>query len=193
MVLVNNDNIPKAFTIAYNGLANAIICQVGITPLRDLRQIKDSEIINLNALWDTGATNCVVTKETAKRLGLRSVGKTVAQHAGGASETNIYLVQLFLPNKFTLSVRVTECDNSSEFGLIIGMDVISKGDFSITNVNGQTAVSFRMPSLERIDYVQGDKANRVPIHATSQKHQQRNEPCNCGSGKKYKHCCGKGK
>jgi preprotein translocase subunit SecA len=28
-----------------------------------------------------------------------------------------------------------------------------------------------------------------PIHV--EKHPQRNDPCPCGSGKKYKHCCGK--
>ena len=29
-----------------------------------------------------------------------------------------------------------------------------------------------------------------PIHAADKP--KRNDPCPCGSGKKYKHCCGKG-
>lgn len=31
----------------------------------------------------------------------------------------------------------------------------------------------------------------APIHV--EKHPGRNDPCSCGSGKKYKQCCGKGK
>ena len=37
--------------------------------------------------------------------------------------------------------------------VILGMDVITQGDFSITNLNGNTVFSFRVPSLHRLDYV----------------------------------------
>lgn len=33
------------------------------------------------------------------------------------------------------------------------MDIISKGDFAITNVDGKTVFSFRIPSVETIDFV----------------------------------------
>jgi preprotein translocase subunit SecA len=63
------------------------------------------------------------------------------------------------------------------------MDVICSGDFAITNVSGQTCVSFRTPSCETIDYVV--EANRILFGGTP-----RNAPCPCGSGKKYKRCHG---
>jgi hypothetical protein len=115
MVKLNSDHNPKSFTLDYDGLARAIISKVGITPLKKLDDIDDKEILNLNALWDTGATNSVVTKDTAKKLGLVSIGKTKVHHAGGDSETNVFLVQLFLPNRITLSAKVTECDDSTQF------------------------------------------------------------------------------
>lgn len=34
--------------------------------------------------------------------------------------------------------------------IIIGMDVITKGDFSITNVNGKTEMIFRLPTSGHI-------------------------------------------
>ena len=37
---------------------------------------------------------------------------------------------------------------------------------------------------------QGDRKPRVPV-AVAGKKVGRNDPCPCGSGKKYKHCCGK--
>ena len=43
------------------------------------------------------------------------------------------------------------------FGVIVGMDVICHGDFAITNVSGETWISFRTPSCQAIDYV--DEAN----------------------------------
>ena len=34
------------------------------------------------------------------------------------------------------------------------MDIITSGDFSITNKNGITVFSFRYPSITEVDYVQ---------------------------------------
>ena len=67
--------------------------------------------------------------------------------------------------------------------VLIGMDVICLGDFSITNVGGQTWMSFRTPSCVAIDYVV--EANKLAFAGTN-----RNAPCPCKSGKKYKKCHG---
>ena len=36
--------------------------------------------------------------------------------------------------------------------VLIGMDIISKGDFAVSNYNGKTQFSFRLPSQEDVDY-----------------------------------------
>jgi uncharacterized protein YecA (UPF0149 family) len=61
------------------------------------------------------------------------------------------------------------------------MDVICIGDFAITNVSGQTWMSFRTPSSETIDYV-------VQVNKTKYAGVGPNDPCPCGSGKKFKKC-----
>ena len=45
----------------------------------------------------------------------------------------------------------------SEQGIdvLIGMDVISKGDFAISYYNGKTQFSFRIPSQNDVDYKSG--------------------------------------
>jgi len=66
------------------------------------------------------------------------------------------------------------------------MDIISQGDFAVTNVEGKTIHSFRYPLVERIDFVEQSRKQRtvkVPPKVG------RNDPCPCGSGKKYKNCC----
>lgn len=49
-------------------------------------------------------------------------------------------------------VRVTAGPLETE-DLLIGMDVITIGDFSITNLNARTVFSFRFPSSHEVDYV----------------------------------------
>ena len=67
----------------------------------------------------------------------------------------VYLVDIHLPlmNKSVLALDVTECDLGANADALIGMDVITRGDFVITNQNGKTTMSFRMPSLSNLDYV----------------------------------------
>ncbi len=79
---------------------------------------------------------------------------------------------------------------SEVFGALIGMDIIGQGDSCITNYNGKTWLTFRMPSLLGVDYVQ--EHNRALKAAVPP-----NFPCICGatneSGKpiKFKYCHGK--
>lgn len=100
----------------------------------------------------------------------------------------MYAINLFLPNQVAFQfVKVTE-GVLSGFDLLIGMDVITTGDFSITNVGGKTTFSFRVPSVKEVDFVKESKFP-TPI-VSSQPKVGRNAPCPCGSGKKYKQCHG---
>ena len=135
------------------------------------------------ALWDTGATNCAITPKVIAALGLKPIGKTKVSHADGDTDG----VNVYLPNNIVIqNVKVSECKNEKDtFGVLIGMDIITLGDFSISNVNNETTFSFRIPSVKKVDFTK-----ELPIPVKSGK-QQRNDPCNCQSGKKYKDCCGK--
>jgi hypothetical protein len=57
-------------------------------------------------------------------------------------------------------VPVTEAPNLGEYDLLIGMDIITIGDMSITNGSRNTWFSFRYPpDIHQIDYV--SKANEI--------------------------------
>jgi uncharacterized protein YecA (UPF0149 family) len=66
------------------------------------------------------------------------------------------------------------------------MDIISKGDFAVTNYNGKTIFTLRYSSLECMDFVKTPYKEK-PSTVTNKI--GRNDPCPCGSGKEYKHCC----
>lgn len=178
----------SSFTIDFNGITREIITDVGISiPIAEQVIAKnDNRIVETKALWDTGATNCVITRKMATDMGLKPISITKVCHAGGVSYPNVYLINIYLPNdNVVTSVRVTECDDAAgSFGIIIGMDVITMGDFALTNVDDKTIFSFRIPSISKIDYVQEGK----DMLAKQFKHTMPNDLCPCGSGKKFKHC-----
>ena len=137
------------------------------------------------ALWDTGASKSVISTTLVKSLGLTPVGAIQVHHGDGTSTRNTYLVNFTLPNSVSVAgVLATEFPPSHDhFAVLVGMDVITLGDFLITNVGGITWVSFRIPSCETIDYVA--QANRLRFAGVT-----RNAPCPCGSGRKFKNCHG---
>jgi SEC-C motif len=180
-----------AFTTKYSGITNRIITPVQVAPAFDLKNPPPHpKFYPTSALWDTGATQSVVTENTVKTLGLVPVGKSLVHYGKGHSHANTYLVNLVLPNSVGFEgVLVSECDDpvNNQFGVIIGMDIIASGDLSITNCNGQTWLTYRYPSVQTADFVADTK--KLPAAAVSGKI-GRNEKCPCGSGKKYKKCHG---
>jgi len=108
-----------------------------------------------DAIWDTGATNCVITQVVIDACGLIPTGQALASGVHGEAEVrDTYLVNIILPNSVGVqSVVVTKGD--MEFvDILIGMDVITTGDFAITNLNGLTKFSFRFPSETHIDFAE---------------------------------------
>lgn len=66
-----------------------------------------------------------------------------------------YLIDIGLPNGVGfMAVKVSKALLGPGSDVLIGMDIISQGDFSITNQSGTTVFSFRVPSLHTVDFVQ---------------------------------------
>ena len=144
-----------AFTTKYNGHRNVLENKIYLAEAFDPA---DKSIIpqwhEFNCIWDTGASNTVITSKVANGLGLIPTGKAVCHTAGGKAIVNTYLVNIKLPNKVAFAaVRVTEGDIFEPHDALIGMDIISKGDLAITNKDGITWMSYQYPSIERIDFV----------------------------------------
>ena len=73
----------------------------------------------------------------------------------GHGNVATYLVDVRLPNNVTVrDVKVCASEIGSQgIGLLIGMDIISVGDFAVSNYGGKTAFSFAHPSMGKIDFV----------------------------------------
>lgn len=175
----------QAFTARADGRANQIVSALHVSEAFNPQKPPDPPppFVEVQALWDTGATGSAITEELAAQLDLTPTGKVELKHAGGTHDAYTYLVNFGLPNNVGIAgVRVIACSPQPGFAAIIGMDVMTTGDFSITNVDGKTTMSFRTPSIQTIDYVV--EANRIRYRGVG-----RNSKCPCGSGKKFKKCC----
>lgn len=179
----------SALSYEANGITDTII-----TPVK-VKNALNSNQIETRGLWDTGAQNSAITKKAAELLSLPIIGKTQIRGVHGIKEVNVYYIEIVLNNpNITVKCNATECEELSNDGtvnLLLGMNVISRGDFVISNFEGHTTMTFRVPSLESINFVREmDEYNKIAkiFSVQSKKGIKR---CPCGSGKDFKNCHGK--
>lgn len=107
------------------------------------------------ALLDTGASVTCISSDVVSKLGLVATGKKNIKTPSGSSTVNTYLVSVILPDDVNIT-DVEACDSAiGDQGLdvLIGMDIITRGDFAVSNYNGTTTFTFRIPSAGLTDYV----------------------------------------
>lgn len=173
-----------SFTAKYEGLSSVLTLPVKIM-LRSAEGAYKTE-----GIIDTGATGSVISENIANCL--KAIPQTYAKVNTASSQgviTPVYEASIELSGKVTIgNLMVTSGALLSGAECLIGMDILSKGDLAVTHYEGKTCVSFRVPSRQCIDFVEAEKASSPIVSA---KPLGRNDLCSCGSGKKYKHCCGK--
>lgn len=149
----------SAFTLYSKRRLNVLI-----TPCMISNTSQTAERREYNAIWDTGATGSVISQRVAEELNLQPSGFVPVYHAGGRDICPWFMINITTPNNIVITnVKVTQGVLSSVDALI-GMDIISLGDFSITNKNNETTFSFRVPSIETIDYVKQKKVLLTENH-----------------------------
>jgi len=105
------------------------------------------------AIWDTGNHTTGISRNTARRLHLLPTGRKaeVKDASGNRYMVDTYNVAIYFDDNFYTTVEVREL-LMDEFDVLIGMDIIQQGDFAITNSDGRTTISFRVPSQTVIDF-----------------------------------------
>lgn len=144
---MSNRIIYHAFTSRYDGISNVLI--------NDVTLVSGSQAKICKALWDTGATGSCISDEVARDLGLTPIGMQTIKTPSGEKDVETYLIDIILPNEVTIKdVVVCGTDIGSQgIQMLIGMDVIGIGDFAVSNYDGKTVFSYRIPSKYETDYV----------------------------------------
>ena len=103
------------------------------------------------ALWDTGADTTIISSRIVKELNLLPYKAGGISGIGGDTGSNVYLVHVLVPTgDFVTYVEAMESD-FEDIDILIGMDVITFGDFLITNADGKTTFQFRTPSVGGVE------------------------------------------
>lgn len=164
----------SAFTSKAKGIANVLLSKVKVSANKELfNDAKEEEFIGI---WDTGATNTAISSKVAEKCGLIPTGKAIVNTANGENIVNTYIVDIGLPNNVNINgVQVNEFTAVEGSDLLIGMDIMGLGDLAISNYEGKTSFSFRIPSMAGTDYVQQLKL----MQRASSTKIGRNDPCPC--------------
>lgn len=184
----------QAFTTKYPGRVNILHSQVKVAAAFDHKNPPSQPVAYkmCTAIWDTGATGSVISEKVAKDCNLAPISMAQVRHAGGISSANVFSVSFVLRNNVIIAeIEVTEGVLGDQVDVLIGMDIISHGDFAVTNKNNKTVFSFRLPSITEIDFIKDTPDQNLKVPKRSIEKWPRNQPCHCGSGKKYKRCCGR--
>jgi len=150
----------SAFTREYNGYSKRLETEANIE--------YKGNTVKVNALWDTGATNTCISTDVVSSLNLVPLGKQQIRTPSGAITVNTFMVDILLPNN-VIAKNVAVCDSEigkQNLGVLIGMDIICLGDFSVSNFNKKTVFTFRTPSQKKTDYVAEANLTKAigPIH-----------------------------
>jgi len=185
--------LTTSFTTTYDGPSKSLINEIEVFRAFDPKNPpKNLEGKTYNGLWDTGASGTVITPKVAKELELIVTGKVIQHTASESLECNTYLVNLALPNNVMFTGHPVGCLDIVGYDhvdLLIGMDIIGRGDFAVTSLKGKTKFTFRVPGVLDLDFYKADTALRK--RAAQKQKIQREQNCPCGSGQKFGKCHGK--
>jgi hypothetical protein len=157
---------PQAFTLTGDGLLSSIISPITTRQSFGLCQAFKlvCQEINVRALWDTGASGSSICKALAKHLDLKPIDMCTVRGVSGIAQSNVFLLDFLLPSNVSIrDVRVSEFIDNGIFDIIIGMDIITLGDFAISNKDRKTTVSFRIPPSDNpinfIEQIENERLN----------------------------------
>lgn len=138
--------IMSVFTEKYNRIENRLINKAVVEA--------NNQALPVVAQWDTGATGTCISKDLVRQLQLNPTGKIRVHTPSGIGTMSKYLIDIVLNNEVIIKnviVMDSEIGNQG-IDILIGMDIIGLGDFAVSNYNGKTQFTFRIPSQSHIEF-----------------------------------------
>ncbi|HVI69752.1 MAG TPA: retropepsin-like aspartic protease [Magnetospirillaceae bacterium] len=160
----------RAFTSKADGIITEIRTQTGVFLVPTGQTVITKDIEQFEAIWDTGASNTAVSSKVINQLGSKLITFRPVNTGNGLVNAPVHLLNIMLPNNVIVpNVRVTELQNLNSCHVLIGMDIISQGDFAITHASGKACFSFRMPSHKPIDFVPESNLHNLKLKRATTK------------------------
>ena len=141
----------NSFRYRYPVIVKEIITEVKVDIPLFLKTDKEHSFKEFRALWDTGATNSVITQKVVDLLNLIPTGKAHVLAVHNIEIVDTYIIDIVLPNKVYFPNVTVSFGKllGSDIDIIIGMDIISAGDFALSNANNKTTFSYCYPPFTK--------------------------------------------
>ena len=147
-----------ALQVSSEELLHELVSDCSVAEFIGPEQVADT-FVPFKALWDTGATNSVITEQVVQKCNLVPTGKTFVYGVNGRHLADTFVISIQLQGVVLFPyLRVTKGDFLGA-DVLVGMDIINQGDFAVTNRNGQTRFAYRVPSEGGIDFSEFDAEN----------------------------------
>lgn len=136
----------SSFTVPYGVTSTALFIRV--------KAEANGETYEGWGLIDTGSADSGITETAVNKLKITPINDKEYHTANGKIVAPRYNVNLTLQNSvsFTNVIAGLFDDNGDGFDFLIGMDIISQGNFAVTNYNGTMRISFEYPAHGTIDF-----------------------------------------
>ena len=122
-----------------------ILTDVQISPYVNAKSSRRAK--SYKALWDTGSDLTSISQDIVKDFNLQAIHETPLITANGTMMSNIYAINVILPNGIKKLVRAVECNMDDDIDILLGMDIITQGDFAISADEQENMYfSYRTPS-----------------------------------------------
>jgi len=162
-----NDIKYRGFIKLYDCPKNKLITTASLFPITSFDKNLRNTPIEVRTLWDTGATLTFIKPELRDKFKLsmvRTESSAIIAGVGGQAKADFTYATISISQNFTIEYcPVFIVDFPVNVDMIIGMDIINMGDFSVCNTGAKTSFSFIIPPLpDRINYADiADKLNCV--------------------------------
>jgi hypothetical protein len=122
----------------YSGHVDKILSSVEVVSVED--PVRSEKCIGV---WDTGAMLTMITPNICSGLNLTQIDKTfISGVHSGKKEVPVVLIDLILEDKIRIPSVRAAVSEIPDLDMLIGIDVIQQGDFSISTVNHKTLFKF---------------------------------------------------
>jgi hypothetical protein len=141
-----------AFKMRWEGHVSRIITPAMVRQSKDFCAKQGYSLkppVEVRALWDTGAEGTCISAKLAQALGLKPMRDRITVFGVyGSASAHVYMLDVVLPEKIIVpNIVVPEITINKDFDIIIGMNIINLGTFTIDNENGNTTLYFSVQGV----------------------------------------------
>lgn len=129
------------FSINLGSLADEVVTECEFASINQKRRVKAPR-----TMWDTGSNATILSTVLIRELRPDIFGQGGMTGIGGEAEGNTYLLHVLLPSGDVITYQEVYEADLHDYDAIIGMDIITRGNFHLDSDQGETLFSFQLPN-----------------------------------------------